>query len=61
MALYSQFGYTKVNPPRSGYTYVSEVIRQLRRRMLMEAILLLLMALVGMGLLMIPLIAVTPR
>lgn len=45
-------------PPRSGYTYVSEVVRKLRRRLLWEAIFMILVALIGIGFL---LFAVTPR
>lgn len=61
VALYSQFGFTKTNPPRSTYTYASEILRRQRRRILIEAVVLLLMGLIGIGLLMIPMIAVTPR
>lgn len=61
MSLYSLYGFTRVNPPRSTYTYASEIFRRQRRRMLLEAVVILLFALIGIGLLLIPLIAVTPR
>ena len=59
MSLYEKYGYRKV--PTSTYNYSSERHRMHRRWVLSGAVILLLLALVGIGILMIPLIAVTPR
>lgn len=59
MTLYEHYGYKKVTP--STYSYSSERRRLWNRHILISAIGLLLLALVGMALLMIPMIAVTPR
>jgi len=58
--LYKQYGYTKLKPPISGYSYSTEVLRRHKRNMLLDAIALLLVAGIGLLLLGAALIAITP-
>lgn len=58
--LYRELGYTKVNPPPGIDTYASVVLRRRKRNMLMNSIALLLVAVVGLLLLAVWLVALTP-
>ena len=58
--LYRELGYTKLNPPPGIDTYASVVLRRHKRNILMNSIALLVVALIGLGLLAIWLVALTP-
>jgi hypothetical protein len=58
---YKDYGYKKhCEPVPSGFTYASEVARRHRRRLLRNAVMLLMIASIGMLLIMVGIIAITP-